>query len=310
VQLAVMNEYGCRDTVVNPVIVHNIPVAKFINDTSCIGDPTLFADATGETAFSGEIVEWYWDFGVVGMNGDTANIETPEYTYISTGTHQVELRVVDNYGCRDTVIQTVHTHPVPDTRFTLEEDYENMQGRFNLTNTTEGTITDYEWDFGNLPYHFDQELHQDNQNPVIVFENDGYYEIQLVTWNEFFCPDTATVADSLLFKGLFVPNAFSPGNPHAEVRQFKPAGMNLKSYHLQVYDVRGNLLWETTELDEDTGSPTEGWDGNYDGQPLPQGVYVWKIEAMFQDGTVWKGDEIGTSEKSSGQRYGTVTLIR
>jgi hypothetical protein len=39
-------------------------------------------------------------------------------------------------------------------------------------------------------------------------------------------------------------------------------------------------------------------------------VYVWKAEAMFEDGTVWQGDEVGSSELSSGKRYGTVTLIR
>ncbi|MDZ7775406.1 MAG: hypothetical protein U5L09_07225 [Bacteroidales bacterium] len=46
--------------------------------------------------------------------------------------------------------------------------------------------------------------------------------------NAFNCPDTMRVADSMLFKGLFVPNAFSPNNPHGEVRQFKPAGINLE----------------------------------------------------------------------------------
>ncbi|HKK10926.1 MAG TPA: hypothetical protein VJ939_08815, partial [Bacteroidales bacterium] len=100
-----------------------------------------------------------------------------------------------------------------------------------------------------------------------------------------------------------------PNNPHAGVRNFQPVGINLESYHMQVYDVRGNLLWETRELD-DAGSPAASWDGTFEGEPLPQGVYVWKAEGMFRDGTVWDGDEVGTSTLGSGKRYGTITLIR
>jgi len=73
--------------------------------------------------------------------------------------------------------------------------------------------------------------------------------------------------------------------------------------------VKGKLLWESRELD-DEGAPAEGWDGTFEGDPLPQGVYVWKIEAVFEDGTVWKGNQAGTSELSSQQRQGTLTLIR
>ncbi|MCF8232138.1 MAG: PKD domain-containing protein, partial [Bacteroidales bacterium] len=308
VSLRIMNEFGCRDTITKPAIVHKIPQARIDYDSSCLNDPTRFYDGTDTTGFVGQITDWHWNFGIDGVNNDTSSLEKPTFAYMREGEHQVTLQVEDEYGCRDTTQRTIITHPIPDASFEIEEDYEGQQGRFNLTNTSE-EASEYEWDFGALPHHFDQEYHEDNDNPVIVYEDDGTYEIELVAWNEYNCPDTMLVTDSLLFKGLFIPNAFSPNNPQADVRKFKPVGVNIKTYHIKVFDIKGNLLWESTKLDED-GSPVEAWDGTFEGEPLPQGVYVWKAEAVFKDGTVWHGDEVGTSELSSGKTYGTITLIR
>jgi PKD repeat protein len=314
VVLQVMNEFGCRDTVQEPITVYRVPEAVIGHDSSCYMQPTQFYDLSDTNEFTGEIISWQWDFGVEGTAADTAVIAEPEYMYVNQDSRTVTLQVEDEFGCGDTTQKVVTTHPVPEAVFEVEENFEDMQGRFAMNNVSEGAV-DYQWDFDRysngahpLDYHYDAEYHE-QERPVIVFEEDGYFELELVAFNEFNCPDTMRVVDSMLFKGLFVPNAFSPNNPHGEVQRFKPAGINLETYHMQVYDVKGNLLWETRELD-DEGSPAQGWDGTYDGAPLPQGVYVWKAEAMFEDGTVWQGDEVGSSELSSGKRYGTVTLIR
>jgi gliding motility-associated-like protein len=113
----------------------------------------------------------------------------------------------------------------------------------------------------------------------------------------------------LMFKGLWVPNAFSPNNPNAGVRLFKPVGINLQSYTMEVYDTWGNLLWTSIELDE-KGSPAEGWDGSFNGNMLPQDTYMWKAKAVFKDGTIWKGSDVGKSTNMPQKPFGTVTLIR
>ena len=59
------------------------------------------------------------------------------------------------------------------------------------------------------------------------------------------------------------------------------------SFHMLIYDRWGNLLFESWDEDE-------GWDG-YDenGKLLPLGVYVYKLDIRFQDGTsgIRLGDE-------------------
>jgi hypothetical protein len=65
-------------------------------------------------------------------------------------------------------------------------------------------------------------------------------------------------------------------------------------------------MWESTAIDEN-GVPTEAWDGTFQGVLMPQGTYMWKVNAIFTDGTVWRGSDIG---KGKGSAMGTVTLIR
>ncbi|MAE07821.1 MAG: hypothetical protein CL661_03550, partial [Bacteroidetes bacterium] len=90
-----------------------------------------------------------------------------------------------------------------------------------------------------------------------------------------------------------------------ELRTFKPIGINLKSYRLEVYSAWGNLVFWSATLDN--GAPAEGWDGTYENEALPTGSYIWRISAVFEDGTIWKGTDNGDGNTATS---GTVTLIR
>jgi hypothetical protein len=129
----------------------------------------------------------------------------------------------------------------------------------------------------------------------------------LVSFNQYGCADTTYLPYEVLFKGLYVPNAFSPSYGVQGVNLFKPVGVNLTEYKAEVYDSWGHLLWKSTMLD-DAGRPVEGWNGyKSNGDIYPQGTYLWIIKAIFSDGTVWEGSDIG---KGQGKAFGTVTLIR
>ena len=104
--------------------------------------------------------------------------------------------------------------------------------------------------------------------------------------------------------GMGVPNAFVPEGP-GEISLFKPLAEGLKEYKLQIFSPYGELLWQTTELQN--GKPVEGWDGTHRGKILPQDVYVWKIHGIFDDGTVWEGMAFDNEQPST---MGSVTLLR
>ena len=93
-----------------------------------------------------------------------------------------------------------------------------------------------------------------------------------------------------------------------ELKVFKPKGVGLQKYTLKVFNRWGELIWQSSELDE-IGGPAQGWDGTMKGAPAPQGVYIWEISGLFMDGTEWKGMSYsGTNGRKN--KSGTVTLIR
>ena len=73
-----------------------------------------------------------------------------------------------------------------------------------------------------------------------------------------------------------------------------------------IINERGNVVFRSNKLDDD-GSPLEGWDGTTGGEPMPPGNYMWKINAKFQDGTQWNGNNIGDGNTKT---FGRLLLIR
>jgi hypothetical protein len=174
-----------------------------------------------------------------------------------------------------------------------------MTGKIQLQNKSEGA-DNYYWDFGNGSSSTEE-------SPIVTYTNDGSYLITLVAANNFGCVDSTFLKYEVLFKGLYVPNAFVPESNIQGVNVFKPVGVDLKEYKVEVFDPWGQLLWESSLLDSN-GRPVEGWNGRkQNGAIYQSGTYVWKISAVFIDGTTWEGSNVG---KGEGKTIGTVTLIR
>jgi len=82
---------------------------------------------------------------------------------------------------------------------------------------------------------------------------------------------------------LFVPNAFTPNNDGLN-ETFKPVGLSILNgsditemqYDFRIYNRWGELLFETHDV-------TQGWDGKYEGAYVPEGVYVYIIDAHGYD---------------------------
>ena len=144
------------------------------------------------------------------------------------------------------------------------------------------------------------------ENPTTLFEESGTYVIQLISTNDYQCMDTTYQEFVVILQGLYVPTAFVPEGDNLELREFKPVGMGLQSYVIEIFNKWGNVIWSSTKLDKQ-GSPAEGWDGTHNGTMMPFGDYVWSITAEFTTGHRWTGSDAGDGNKKT---YGTVTLIR
>jgi len=142
---------------------------------------------------------------------------------------------------------------------------------------------------------------------LLVFNKDGYYRTYLKVYNILGCPDTTSILYRVTMKGIAVPNAFEPENPSSELNTFKPKAIGLRTYFMGIWDLWGNLIWSTNKVDQNQ-EPFEGWNGNdKKGKNMPSQNYIWRMDATFIDGTIWKGvkDHFGKFHKE-----GTLTLLR
>ena len=298
----VENTIGCKDSVTKPVIVSKLPQAALSNSKPCERYDIQFLDQSvpGDTS----LVKWWWNLGDPMRQYDTLFTRNVMSRFDSAGTYLVYLKVQDNYGCTDTVYTPVTILPSPIAAFTITENIDGRQGKIRLNNESSDDAKGFKWIFGNGKTSTEI-------NPVVTYTSDTQpYTIELITWNTALCYDTTLLTYEFMFDNLFVPNAFSPSNLNGSLgcREFKPKGMNLKDYHVMVFDKWGHLLWESKLLTDDgKGMPAQGWDGTFNGEPLMQDVYMWKISATFKNGKSWEGSDTG---KGSTTNMGTVTLIR
>jgi large repetitive protein len=298
VSLVVQNTFGCKDTLVKDVTVNGLPAAAFDNSLACMGHPAYFFDHS--RPFAAPLTQWGWILRSDRFLG-TMNGPGPSFVFDSTGTVMIMLTVADSNGCIDSVVRQLTVNPVPLSAFSFTPDYQQVQGQVLFSNGSLNALR-YYWDFGNG-------ITSTATSPMVVFSDDGWYTVQLVAVNDQGCADTASMLYRMMFKGLWIPNAMAPSGPVEETRLWKPVGVNLASYKAEVYNSFGALLWSSTALDTN-GVPTEGWDGTYKEAPCQQDVYVWKIQAVFRDGTIWRNEDVGKNDKMGDAVYGTITLIR
>ncbi|MCD6011214.1 MAG: domain containing protein [Flavipsychrobacter sp.] len=93
------------------------------------------------------------------------------------------------------------------------------------------------------------------------------------------CQSTDTVE---VFNDCYInlPNAFTPNgdgmNDYFFPRELLTRG--LTTFRMDIYNRWGELIFTTESLDG------RGWDGSYNGQMQPQGVFIYVLHATFKDG--------------------------
>jgi PKD repeat protein len=299
-KLIVQNKVGCADSVVKLVKIYKLPVAAFTSpDLICSRTYIEFTDKSkaGDTT----ALYWLWNLG---YSNDPENIsieQNPVSYYDSAGSYNIFMKIRDSYGCKDSVTNTITVLPSPISSFFVEQNVDDIAGKVLLTNTSTGAIA-YLWDFGN------GQTSRNETPDIITYKENGTYIIRLIASADNKCTDTTRYSLEVLFRGLYVPNAFAPLTTDVKTREFIPVGVGLKEYHVQVFDTWGHLLWESFKLDSQ-GTPVDYWDGTYQNNLMPQGTYIWKISASFIDGSIWEGSDNGKT-KGIKETMGTVTLIR
>jgi gliding motility-associated-like protein len=284
VQLIVTNKYGCRDTVIQYITIHNNPKAEYTHEIPCQSAGILFTDQS--TMTDTLISQYSWN-SKSSVNGEEKFYTgTPSLiTFGDAATYMVDLIVTDANGCTDTITKLVAVKPKPATAFDYIENADNIMGKLHFTNHTTGA-TEYYWDLGegNTSTQFE---------PEIKYSVEGNYTIVLIATSADGCHDTA-YRHYYYMPGFWLPDSFTPdGDGKNDI--FKPVTqrISLKPYLLNVYTRWGQLIFSSSE-------PETGWDGTLNSGPCPGGLYTYFVQ--------YKEDKIESSTVIS--QRGTVLLIR
>lgn len=260
-------------------------------DTICAGMEVLFSDTL---SLAGATCEFLFE------DGTQDEAKEVRRTYDEPGRYAYRFVQRNADGCTDTLRDEIFVHTLPSPAFDRQEandlpvHIENLRpgtpplqgkGGVRFTNLStlnsiegESSALSYYWDFGDGQYSREKD-------PTHRYENNGKYEVWLHAITAMGCRDSISdlVADLEAIKGLFFPNAMVPAGSDG-VNCFQPKGIGLSAFTLKIYAPDGSCVWQTDRLDD--GRPAEYWDGTYNGQPVPAGVYNWEASALFIDGTV------------------------
>lgn len=128
-------------------------------------------------------------------------------------------------------------------------------------------------------------------SPSIVIYQPGTYIVYVTDTNG--CQSTGSIlVRNFCPSEIYVPNSFTPNGNGINDKFFAYCDSCL-DFHIYIFDRWGELIYESTDI-------SQGWDGTYMGNNVPQGVYVYRIDYQLYDYLQLIKHNI----------YGTVNLVR
>ncbi|MDI6832479.1 MAG: PKD domain-containing protein [Bacteroidales bacterium] len=162
---------GCENKIIKILDVYPKPTAGFTYDSACTNKPVTFIDTTTDAISS------IWN-----INNELFYGKNIEYIFTDTGSYEVYLYALNDYGCGDTAWQEVIVHSAPVASMNIDPEYGNPP--LEVSFSTNSTGTNYFWDFG--------DMNSDTSSNVShIYNSEGIYNVFLVVSNEYTCSDTA-----------------------------------------------------------------------------------------------------------------------
>lgn len=249
---------NCSDTIFAKI---QEPDSLKVSITSFQGD--CFGDSKGKIVAvgTGGISPYNWQPNPstkLNFKIDTAYAEKIEILNLPSNTYTVKL--TDKNGCNTQVNQYIA--PKENIQITIDTSI-----KFNIAEKTKLSVIitpkgnySYTWSPEKI---FGTQIH--DSTPIIKLYDKGYIALTVV--NENFCSKSMNFEIPVKIPPIYFwfPTAFSPdGNSLND--GYGPIG-NFDWADFQIYNRWGEKLFQST--------PTiQLWDGNYNGKPCPEGIYI------------------------------------
>jgi gliding motility-associated-like protein len=151
-----------------------------------------------------------------------------------------------------------------------------------LDGVVKGTSVDFYWS----PSAFIDDIHL--EKPKVFPPQDGLYT--LTVNSNVGCGSSSSAARVIVYKDVYIPNAFTPNNDGKNDKFGVIAADNYRKFSLSVYNRWGQLLFKTNDINKE-------WDGKFGGVIQSSGVYIYYLEIL-------------TASNKKVTRKGSLTLIR
>lgn len=177
------SDKACVDSAFLSLTVYPKPMPSFkTNDSGqCLtGNAFLFTNTS--TINSGTFSS-VWQYG----DGSSQSVNQGSHAYLSHGNYRVTLTLNSNFGCRDSVSDSVFVHPMPFVSFTVNNNEQCIRGnQFAFTNNSSivsGTLS-YNWNFGDTGRSV-------QAAPVYIYNRTGSFFTRLKATSNHGCIDSA-----------------------------------------------------------------------------------------------------------------------
>ncbi len=294
-------KHTCTDVIYKTIYVADSAYLNIFADTVCYGEPQKIIGKINPSL--GGNYTWFFDNSLTQSINPSSEISFPtdSILFFRQSTRQGENLYLlwSKQGCpSDTAIipleiysrpyiNNVSTTPTLDSPLILPDREIFLFADFSVLKQG-GIPLNFIWQAGSLS---DTSLVPDYR--FIFPKKYGKYPFYLILQNQAHpeCADTFYVGEIIVkYKDVvYIPNAFSP-NGDGKNETWRPIANGASELTTTLYDRWGNVIKILRGQ--------ESWDGtDKNGNPLPEGVYIYKMQAKFFGDT-------------STERAGSVFLIR
>jgi len=269
------NEKGCTATDTFQLSEpSDIMASLSVKNLNCLDGPSdgiIFIDAV-----SGGTPDYRFSVdGVVFTN-------LPELRNLPPATYDVV--IADAAGCEKSYPATILGPPV--LNVTLGEDILIPLGEtIELTALANSVNLTYSWSPG------DTSGVNDTPSIRVTPLESTLFSVQVMDTTTF-----CKAGDNIFItinkeRKVFIPNAFTPNADGANDGLLIFGGLGIREVKsFRIFTRTGSLVFEQTAFQPN--DPAYSWNGDFNGQPLNSGVYVYLVEIEFVDGIteIFKGD--------------------
>lgn len=228
---------------------------------------------------AGDFDSCRWTFG----DGGSSYNKAPEWIFDVEGEYRVTLELFSSDKLVSTSSDIIKVYPRPVANFEISPERPVIpDDAIRFINFSAGAVKSL-WDFGDGN-------RSDLFEPQHKYLSYGSYDVKLVVFNEYGCPDSIMVRNAFSGSAYFIefPNAFIP-NPDGtsggvyssksdeSAHVFHPVSHGVSEYQLKIFSKLGILIFESNDINI-------GWDGYLNGQMSNPGVYIWKVRGKYRNG--------------------------